>query len=154
MMIASPLRYMIFQHEDFKTPVRLWVLQSLNMLEWVEKNFLLRGMHERAHVHHGTTVQLLRRSPLLGGNPANANKKSSSSASGSNTSAGEEDSDAAASELAASKSGSADYDLFVRWVESESMKRVTFLTFYLDIIDYIKFRHNPQICLLYTSRCV
>lgn len=145
MMIASPLRYMIFQHEDFKTPVRLWVLQSLNMLEWVEKNFLLRGMHERAHVHHGTTVQLLRRSPLLGGNPANANKKSSSSASGSNTSAGEEDSDAAASELAASKSGSADYDLFVRWVESESMKRVTFLTFYLDIIDYIKFRHNPQI---------
>ncbi|ABN64591.2 C2H2 zinc finger protein [Scheffersomyces stipitis CBS 6054] len=145
MMIASPLRYMIFQHEDFKTPVRLWVLQSLNMLEWVEKNFLSRGMHERAHVHHGTTVQLLRRSPLLGGNPANANKKSSSSASGSNTSAGEEDSDAAASELAASKSGSADYDLFVRWVESESMKRVTFLTFYLDIIDYIKFRHNPQI---------
>ncbi|KAK6459624.1 fungal-specific transcription factor domain-containing protein [Scheffersomyces xylosifermentans] len=143
--ISDPLRYMIFQHEDFKTPVKLWVLQSLNMLEWVEKNFLSRRMHERGHVHHGTTVQLLRRSPLLGGNPAVSSKKASGSNSGTNTSAGEDDSDTTAKEIAASKSDTTDHDLFVRWVESESMKRITFMTFYLDIIDYLKFRHAPQV---------
>ncbi|ODV79281.1 uncharacterized protein CANTADRAFT_34327, partial [Suhomyces tanzawaensis NRRL Y-17324] len=145
MMIAVPLRYCIFEHEHFQSPVKLWVLQSLVLLEWCEKNFLLRRMHERAHVHHGTTVQLLRRSPLLGGNPS-APKKNSTSASGSATLAGEDDSDTVTKELAAKKDTS-DYDLFVKWVEAESMKRITFMTFYLDTIDYIKFRHNPQITI-------
>lgn len=139
--IAKPLRFMIFQHEDFKSPVKLWILQSLNMLEWCEKNFLLRRMHERGHIHHGTTVQLLRRSPLLGGNPTNINKRETS-VSGSNTSADESDT---LNEMSTENSDNTDYDLFVKWIDSESMKRVTFMTFYLDIIDHIKFRHNPQI---------
>lgn len=145
--IANPLRYKIFMHPDFRSPVKLWVLQSLNMLEWSEKNFLPRTMHERAHVHHGTTVQLLRRSPLLGGNPASLTKKLNSDlVSGSNTSAGEDDSDATQHEIAAnSDKDTSDADLFYKWVELELMKRITFMTFYLDIIDYIKFRHNPQV---------
>lgn len=139
--MATPLRFMIFQHEDFKSPVKLWILQSLNILEWCEKNFLLRRLHERGHIHHGTTVQLLRRSPLLGGNPATAIKKTNLT-SGSNTSADESDTP---NEIATENNDTTDYDLFVKWVESESMKRITFMTFYLDVIDYIKFRHNPQI---------
>lgn len=142
MQIATPLRFEIFQHQDFKSPVQLWILQSLNMLEWCEKNFLLRRMHERGHIHHGTTVQLLRRSPLLGGNPSSVTKKSSNGGS-NNTSAGEEESDA--SNYVENPGDTTDQDLFVKWVESESMKRITFMTFYLDIIDYIKFRHPPQI---------
>lgn len=142
-LIAEPLRYLIFQHEGFKSPVQLWVLQSLNLLEFCEKNFLLRRMHERAHIHHGTTVQLLRRSPLLGGNPAANNMQNNSN---SNTSAGEEDSDASNNELSLEASkDTTDLDLFNQWVNSESLKRVTFMTFYLDIMDYIKFRHDPHI---------
>ncbi|KAK6465763.1 C2H2 zinc finger protein [Scheffersomyces coipomensis] len=144
-LITTPLRYMIFQHEDFKSPVKLWILQSLNMIEWVEKNFLSRRMHERAHLHHGTTVQLLRRSPLLGGNPTVNMKKSASSTSGSNSSAGEDESEEAVVNELNGAFDSTDSELFLRWVESESMKRVTFLTFYLDTIDYVKFRHPPQI---------
>lgn len=139
--IATPLRFMIFQHEDFKSPVKVWILQSLNILEWCEKNFLLRRLHERGHIHHGTTVQLLRRSPLLGGNPATTTKKTNLT-SGSNTSADESDTP---NDMSVDNNDTTDYDLFVKWVESESMKRITFMTFYLDIIDYIKFRHNPQI---------
>ncbi|KAL6453044.1 klf1 Zinc finger protein klf1 [Candida maltosa Xu316] len=137
LQLAKPLRFAIFEHEDFKSPVKLWILQSLNMLEWIEKNFLTRRMHERAHLHHGTTVQLLRRSPILGGNPTQ-NKKGNTSNS---SSAGEE------SELEEKNntSDNTDRDLFDQWVESESMKRITFMTFYLDITDNIKFRHNPQI---------
>ncbi|KGT69726.1 hypothetical protein MEK_03088 [Candida albicans 12C] len=138
LQLAKPLRFSIFEHEDFKSPVKLWILQSLNMLEWVEKNFLTRRMHERAHLHHGTTAQLLRRSPLLGGNPTHRKKSHANSTS---SSAGEE------SELEDKNntSDTTDHDLFEKWVESEGMKRITFMTFYLDIIDFIKFRHNPQI---------
>lgn len=141
MLIAVPLRFTLFQHEDFRSPVRVWILQTLNLLEWCEKNCLQRLMHERAHIHHGTTVQLLRRSPFLGGNPTVANKEVTS-ASDTNTSAGEEDG-AMTEDL--DEAARSDQNLFNKWVESESMKRVTFMTFYLDIIDYIKFRHNPQI---------
>lgn len=139
LQIAKPLRFAIFEHEDFKSPVKLWILQSLNMLEWIEKNFLTRRMHERAHLHHGTTVQLLRRSPILGGNPTQKKKNQSTSNS---SSAAEEESEL---EEGANSSDNNDRDLFDKWVESESMKRITFMTFYLDIIDYVKFRHNPQI---------
>ncbi|PVH14998.1 uncharacterized protein CXQ87_005277 [Candidozyma duobushaemuli] len=137
MLIVAPLRFTLFQHEEFRSPVRVWILQTLNLLEWVEKNCLQRSMHERAHIHHGTTVQLLRRSPFLGGNPTVTNKELTSASE--NTSAGEEDVEDL-DEVARS-----DQALFNKWVESESMKRVTFMTFYLDVIDYIKFRHNPQI---------
>jgi hypothetical protein len=141
--IATPLRYKIFENDDFRSPTKLWVLQSLNLLEWCEKNFLLRRMHERAHVHHGTNVQLLRRSPLLGGNPATTTRKPTSSGT-ITSSTGEEDSDSNTNEIDTDKDNS-DKELFEKWVDSESMKRITFLTFYLDIMDYVKFRHNPQI---------
>lgn len=141
MLIAKPLRFTLFQHEDFKSPVEVWILQSMNMLEWCEKNYLLRVMHERAHIHHGTTVQLLRRSPFLGGNPTVANKTLNSASE--TASAGEEEtSDGGNNDVEETNN---DRVLFNKWVNSESMKRVTFMTFYLDVIDYIKFRHNPQI---------
>ncbi|OBA22858.1 hypothetical protein METBIDRAFT_76021 [Metschnikowia bicuspidata var. bicuspidata NRRL YB-4993] len=143
MLVAEPLRFKLFQHPGFKCPVKVWVLQSLNFLEWCEKNFLSRDLHERGHVHHGTTVQLLRRSPFLGGNPAISHKPKSltneTSASGSEM----ENSDTIAGDSEDQLNN--DQNLFRNWVESESMKRITFMTFYLDVIDYIKFRHTPHI---------
>lgn len=141
-LIAKPLRFELFQHSEFKSPVRVWILQCLNLLEWCEKNFLPRAMHERAHLHHATTVQLLRRSPFLGGNPS-APPKSENLANETGNSAGEESSDGLSGDMDETASG--DQILFAKWVESELMKRITFMTFYLDIMDYIKFRHNPQI---------
>lgn len=142
MKIIKPLRFVLFQHSEFKSPVKVWILQALNLLEWCEKNHLLRDMHERAHIHHGTTVQLLRRSPFLGGNPAVTNK-AATSASDTATSGGEDENSDGISDV--EDQVNSDRALFRQWVESESMKRITFMTFYLDVIDYIKFRHNPQI---------
>lgn len=142
MVVMKPLRFTLFQHPEFKSPVKVWILQTLNLLEWCEKNYLLREMHERAHIHHGTTVQLLRRSPFLGGNPGVANQ-AATSASDTATSGGEEDNSDGVSDL--EDKISSDRVLFQKWVHSESMKRITFFTFYLDVIDYVKFRHNPQI---------
>lgn len=142
MQIIKPLRFVLFQHSEFKSPVKVWILQTLNLLEWCEKNHLLREMHERAHIHHGTTVQLLRRSPFLGGNPAVTNK-AATSASDTGTSGGEDENSDGISDV--EDQVNSDRALFRKWVDSESMKRITFMTFYLDVIDYIKFRHNPQI---------
>ena len=141
-LVAEPLRFKLFQHPGFKCPVAVWVLQCLNLLEWCEKNYLGRDMHERGHIHHGTTVQLLRRSPFLGGNPTVKNKPNT--LANESTSGSEEDnSDGVASDF--EEQVDSDQSLFQEWVESESMKRITYMTFYLDTIDYIKFRHNPQI---------
>ena len=70
-----------------------------------------------------------------------SNSSQKSHANSTSSSAGEE------SELEDKNntSDTTDHDLFEKWVESEGMKRITFMTFYLDIIDFIKFRHNPQI---------
>ncbi|KAG7661829.1 uncharacterized protein J8A68_004655 [[Candida] subhashii] len=150
LLISKPLRFAIFQHDEFKSPVQVWILQSLAMLEWIEKNFLNRRMHERGHVHHGTMVQLLRRSPALGGNPAvmkgGRNGGRSNAGSGSNTSAGEEDMEGVVEVVDPKEmEKNSDAELFWKWRDSESMKRITFMIFYVDIIDYVKFRHNPAI---------
>ncbi|RKP31053.1 hypothetical protein METBISCDRAFT_30453 [Metschnikowia bicuspidata] len=117
----------------FKPPVAVWVLQTLDLLE---------EMPERAHIHHGTTVQLLRRSPFLGGNPA-VTSKAANSASDTATSRGQDEQFDGVSDL--EDQINSDQNVFLKWVNSESMKRITFMTFYLDVIEYIKFRHNPQI---------
>lgn len=134
--IVKPLRFMLFQHKDFDAPVKLWVLQCLCLLEWSEKNLLLRKLHERAHLHHATIVQLMRRSPIFGGNPTANPKdikpKASMEVPEMNDSAhGENEKN--------------DRESFERWVYSEAMKRVTYMIFYSDAMDYIKYRHNPQI---------
>lgn len=141
MAVARPLRFQLFQHEEFKSPVPVWVLQCLNILEWCEKNWLPREMHERAHLHHGTTVQLLRRSPYLGGNPDRVTKSSSGDVAESGV---DEDSGTFSDDLVSASEKDVS---FANWVESESMKRLTFMTFILDAMDNIKFRHNPQISL-------
>lgn len=142
MLIAVPLRFELFQHPDFRSPVKVWVLQTLKLLEWCEKNYLSRAMHERAHIHHGTTIQLLRRSPFLGGNPAVTAKNENLTAE---SASGSEDDQTDGLPNDGDVPLDNDAILFKKWLDSESMNRITFMTFYLDIIDYIKFRHNPQV---------
>lgn len=136
LMIATPLRYCLFQHADFSPPTKLWVLQALLILEFCEKNFLTRKMHERAHIHHSTTAQLLKRLPTFGGNPASRIRQVK--ALGNTSSADESDHEGTGSED----------NLFSQWVELELMKRVTYMACYIDVVDFIKFRHDPAILFI------
>ncbi|CDK30049.1 unnamed protein product [Kuraishia capsulata CBS 1993] len=110
--IAKPLRWLIFSSPHFHPPAKIWIIQSLLILEFYEKNCSIREMHERAHLHHGTTVQLLRRSPSLGGNPFKLDEMESSE------------------------------NIYNKWIEAESMKRSTLMCFYMDAIDAISFGHQ------------
>ncbi|KAF5095533.1 hypothetical protein D0Z00_003108 [Geotrichum galactomycetum] len=65
--IAEPLRWIIFGSADFNPPAKLWIIQALLILEVYEKTMSDRQMHERAIIHHGTTLQLIRRGTILTG---------------------------------------------------------------------------------------
>ncbi|ODV94397.1 hypothetical protein PACTADRAFT_51240 [Pachysolen tannophilus NRRL Y-2460] len=119
-LIAVPLRWLIFLDPEFVAPAKLWVFQSLIMLEYYEKSCSTRKLHERAHLHHGTVIQLLRRSPTLGGNPIKLNHNNDGNRLSNK-------------------------EIYERWVEVESMKRITFTVFYLDTIDAIHYGHLVSI---------
>lgn len=113
--IAGPLRWLILSNSDCKPPARLWVIQSLLLLETYEITSTTRFLHERAYLHHGAKIQLLRRSPVLGGDPLK-----------------DEDEDGAY--LPANH-------VWKKWVEVESMKRATLMAFYLDTVHATVYGH-------------
>lgn len=67
--IAEPLRWLIFSNPNCKPPAKLYIVQSLLLLESFEITSTSRYLHERSFLYHGTKIQLLRRSPILGGDP-------------------------------------------------------------------------------------
>lgn len=104
-LIADPLRLIIFSREEFHPPSEVHIIQSLLLLECYERFATNRKMHERAFLHHGTIIQLLRRSPGLGGNPLknktdyNRNQNAT---------------------------------IWEKWIEFESVKRSALFAFYID----------------------
>ncbi|ANB12239.1 hypothetical protein AWJ20_488 [Sugiyamaella lignohabitans] len=65
--ISEPLRLYILQSPDFHPPAKLWVIQTLVLLEVFEKTMSTRKIHERGHIYHGITLQLIRRGSVLMG---------------------------------------------------------------------------------------
>lgn len=59
--LAWYLRWELFSHRDFLPPGKLWMIQTLLLLEMYEKMYSNRMLHERAHIHHATTITLMRR---------------------------------------------------------------------------------------------
>lgn len=111
--IADPLRWLIFSNKDCKPPAKVWVVQSLLLLEMYEITSTSRHLHERAYLHHGTKIQILRRSPILGGDPLK-----------------EDEEDEASNHM------------WKKWIEAESMKRATLMAFYLDTINATVYGHT------------
>ncbi|CDK27128.1 unnamed protein product [Kuraishia capsulata CBS 1993] len=116
-MIADPLRWLIFSCEEAKPACKSWVIQSLLILETYEITKTSRTLHERACIYNGAKIQLLRRSPILGGDPS---KDVSSDPSHSNT-------------------------LWRTWIESESMKRVAWMSFYVDTMNAVVYGHPVNV---------
>ena len=68
--LAWHLRWEIFSDYNFRPPAKLWVFQALLLLELYEKMYSTRALHERAHIHHATTITLMRRGSSLIGRSA------------------------------------------------------------------------------------
>lgn len=124
--IALPLRWDIYKSKEFKPPPKLWVVQSLVLLETYEICCSSRDLHERANLHRGLSIQMLKRSPMFGGNPWFKYNSSGNSTT---------------------ISPYASKELWYKWIEEESMKRCALATFYLETLHAVVFGHDMIIDL-------
>lgn len=130
--LAWHLRLEIFCHPDFGPPAKLWVFQTLLLTELYEKTYSTRALHERAHVHHATTITLMRRGSSLIGrssfdSPSSVNTEKFGINSSRNSST-------------AGPLTSAEW--YARWVTSESTWRAAFAAFVIDSTHATMFGHS------------
>ncbi|KIN08758.1 hypothetical protein OIDMADRAFT_100402 [Oidiodendron maius Zn] len=135
-ILARHLRWEIFRDDHFH-PASLWVFQTLLLLEVYEKMFSTRYLHERAHIHHATTITLLRRDIAL-------------------TERSILDSPSRYQENPAySKSGleSPPNDSWEHWITREATRRVAFAAFMIDATHATMFGHST-IMVTHEIRCL
>jgi hypothetical protein len=135
-VLARHLRWEIFRDDHFH-PASLWVFQTLLLLEVYEKMFSTRYLHERAHIHHATTITLLRRDIAL-------------------TERSILDSPSRYQESSAySKSGleSPPNDSWEHWITREATRRVAFAAFMIDATHATMFGHST-IMVTHEIRCL
>jgi hypothetical protein len=130
--LAWHLRWEIFSDSDFRPPAKLWIFQALLLLEIYEKMYSTRALHERAHIHHATTITLMRRgSSLLGRagleSPPNVrDDKQGNGVNGSGHTTGSTTPD----------------EWWNHWITNEATRRVAFAAFVTDSIHATMFGHS------------
>ncbi|KAI9804521.1 MAG: hypothetical protein M1825_001420 [Sarcosagium campestre] len=134
--LAWYLRWGIFSDKDFTPPAKLWVFQALLLLEMYEKMYSTRALHERAHMHHATTITLMRRgSSLIGKSaldspPSLKDEKLSSGTNGSNNH---------------SSSGTSTPERWWNhWITNEATRRAAFAAFVMDSTHATMFGHKAD----------
>jgi hypothetical protein len=124
--LAWHLRWEIFMDADFRPPAKLWVFQALLLLEVFEKMYSTRPLHERAHIHHATTLTLMRRgSSLIGRSamdspPSVRDGKSNGGPGGTHT----------------------PHEWWNHWITNEATRRAAFGAFVMDSIHATMFGHS------------
>ena len=130
------LRWEIIRDIDFRPPAKLWVFQTLLLIEVYEKMYSTRILHERAHIHHDSTLTLMRRGSSLIGR----------SASESPGSLVEERHGRLASHGPKGANGAQDGsdDAWFRWITTEATRRAAFGAFVIDSIHCTMFGHSAK----------
>lgn len=161
--VADPLRWILFGSPDFDPPAKLWVIQSLILLELYEKVMTSRKLHIRGHIHHGSTLQLIRRGPMLTGSSLSRKCLASTAEAALLSMFGDKDIsegiEGGASSIMATacrpggnfcsndsinddESDSVSYkDPWKRWIQIEETKRAALLAFIMDINHATMFGH-------------
>lgn len=111
--IAWHLRWQVFMHNDFHPPAKLWVFQTLLLLEIYEKMNATRMLHERSHIHYATTINLMRRGTAL-------------------IETGNQD---------AWRTPTTPDEWWSRWITAEATRRAAYAAFYLDAVHATMFGH-------------
>jgi hypothetical protein len=120
------LRWEIVRDADFRPPAKLWVFQALLLVEVYEKMYSSRALHERAHIHHDSTLTLMRRGSSLLGRSA------------SDTPPGR-DYDQSNNGVRQNSDES-----WHRWIQTEATRRAAFGAFVLDSVHATMFGHAAK----------
>jgi len=137
-LVSRNLRWTIFDQEDFRPPAKLWVFQALLLLETFEKMYADRRLHERAHIHHATTLTLMRRGSSLTGRSGAFD----SPQSGRDAKSSSDGSSIIFSGQPGSGTGSSNDEAWNRWIMQEATKRVAFAAFVIDATHATMFGHS------------
>ncbi|KAM0723732.1 hypothetical protein Q7P37_000722 [Cladosporium fusiforme] len=136
-MIITSVRWEIYTHDDAQPPVKLWVAQALLLLEFYEKMYSSRRLHERAHIHHVSTLTLLRRGSPLGGQPGTEVRVDTSTSVSRYPSREQSEKP---------QVPPPDPDLWWgRWAKTESMLRVVFAAYEMDTLHAMMFGHESSL---------
>ncbi|KAI4176755.1 MAG: hypothetical protein LQ343_000848 [Gyalolechia ehrenbergii] len=129
--LAWHLRGEIFKDRDFIAPAELWVLQALVLLEIYEKMYSTRLLHERAHIHHATTLTLMRRGNSLIGRSALDSPP-----------AGTVDRSSSTNETRKQSHSHTPDQWWNHWIKNEATRRVAFAAFIIDSVHSNMFGHT------------
>ena len=135
--LAWHLRWEMFQDTNCRPPAKLWVFQTLLLLELYEKMYSTRELHERAHIHHATTITLMRRGRALVGksatdSPPNLRDDKQHASRHSSTT----------SNMASGAAQNAEEEYWMNWITNETTRRVAFAAFVIDSIHATMFGHS------------
>ncbi|KAI7626490.1 hypothetical protein KC319_g1210 [Hortaea werneckii] len=131
--IAYHIRWEVFKDAEFRPTAKLWTFQTMLLLELFEKLFSTRNLHERAHIHHATTLTMMRRgSSLIGRNatdlPHNGDDptRTPPGPDGSINTSGQNTPDAS----------------WNKWITAEATRRAAFTAFIIDSTHATLFGHT------------
>jgi hypothetical protein len=131
--MAYHIRWEVFQDPEFHPPGMLWTFQTLLLLEMFEKMYSTRSMHERAHIHHATTLTVMRRGSSLIGrsaieSPGHSNDptRTPPGPDGSINTSGSNTNDAT----------------WNKWITQEATRRAAFAAFVIDSTHATLFGHS------------
>ncbi|CAK7234416.1 hypothetical protein SBRCBS47491_008941 [Sporothrix bragantina] len=141
--LAWHLRWELFMDSNFRPPAKLWVFQTLLLLELYEKMYSTRELHERAHIHHATTITLMRRGRSLIGKTSAESPPDGRTGDGSNHH--HESANKDRSSRHSSTSGGASHTQdhwWNNWITNEATRRTAFAAFVIDSIHCTMFGHS------------
>ncbi|KAE8450565.1 hypothetical protein EG329_006296 [Mollisiaceae sp. DMI_Dod_QoI] len=130
--LAWHLRWEIFSDYHFRPPAKLWVFQALLLLEIYEKMYSTRALHERAHIHHATTITLMRRGSSLIGR----------SALDSPPSVREDKQGLNGSRQSSTSGANTPDEWWNHWITNEATRRAAFAAFVIDSTHATMFGHS------------
>ncbi|KAK6380663.1 hypothetical protein LTS17_004863 [Exophiala oligosperma] len=132
--VAWHIRWEILRDADFRPPAKLWVFQTLLLIEVYEKMYATRALHERAHIHHDSTLTLMRRGSSLLGRSASDSPPSLR---------GEQDNGRISVPFSSTESTKSE-ESWHRWVTTEATRRAAFGAFVIDSIHATMFGHAAK----------
>ncbi|KAI7479183.1 hypothetical protein KC351_g7727 [Hortaea werneckii] len=131
--IAYHIRWEVFKDAEFRPTAKLWTFQTMLLLELFEKLFSTRNLHERAHIHHATTLTVMRRgSSLIGRNATDLSQngddptRTPPGPDGSINTSGQNTPDAS----------------WNKWITAEATRRAAFTAFIIDSTHATLFGHT------------
>ncbi|KAJ4300500.1 hypothetical protein N0V88_003175 [Collariella sp. IMI 366227] len=129
--LAWHLRWEMFQDPNCRPPAKLWVFQTLLLLELYEKMYSTRELHERAHIHHATTITLMRRGRALIGKSAMDSPPNP-----------RDDKTNGSRQSSASGIAHTPEEWWNHWITNEATRRAAFAAFVIDSIHATMFGHS------------